>query len=121
MGMKTGSALCQRTTDVISHIMASKQIEVYNYIDDIICVHKTTNTQDEFNVLHSLFEILGLPINPNKVVALSSSLNCMGIITDVEKQLVTIPQEKCLQILDACCHYITRKYITKKQRQLLGV
>ena len=69
------NGLCQRTTDVIRHIMASKQIEVYNYIDDIIYVHKTDNAQTEFNILHSLFEFLGLPINPNKVVTPPSSGN----------------------------------------------
>ena len=31
MGLKTGSAMCQRTTDVIRHVMRSKNIDVYNY------------------------------------------------------------------------------------------
>ena len=44
MGMKTGSALCQRTTDVIHHVMQSKNVRVYNYIDDVICVYQRHNT-----------------------------------------------------------------------------
>ena len=40
MGMRTGSALCQRTTDIICHIMHYKGLCVYNYIDNIICVHR---------------------------------------------------------------------------------
>ena len=34
MGMKSGSALCQCTNDIIRHIMALKTIKVY--IDDVI-------------------------------------------------------------------------------------
>ena len=31
MGLKTGSAMCQQVTDVIRHVMHSKNIDVYNY------------------------------------------------------------------------------------------
>ena len=45
----------------------------------------------------------------------------MGIHVDVASGMVTIPHEKCLQILDACHHYTTKKQITRKQLQsLLG-
>ena len=40
MEAKTSSALCQRTTDVLRHIMTSKGVQLYNYIDDVICIHK---------------------------------------------------------------------------------
>ena len=39
MGAKTGSALFQRVTDVLRHIMASEGVTVFNYIDDVLCVH----------------------------------------------------------------------------------
>ena len=121
MGMKTGSALCQRMTDVIRHIMQSKNVRVFNYIDDVICVHERQNAHQEFDTLYSLFEFLGLPINPKKVVPPTSALICMGIHVDVASGMVTIPHEKCLQILDACRHYTTKKQITRKQLQsLLG-
>ena len=121
MGMKTGSALCQRTTDVIRHVMQSRNVRVYNYIDDVICVHQRRDARQEFDALYSLFEFLGLPINPKKVVPPSTALTCMGINVDVASGVISIPQEKCLQILDACRLYITKKYITRKQLQsLLG-
>ena len=68
MGMKTGSTLCQCTTDVIRYIMLSQNVHVYNYIDDAICVDKCQNAQKEFNTLDALFEFLGVPINPKKVI-----------------------------------------------------
>ena len=48
------TALCQRITDVIRQIMASKGVTVFNYTDDVICVHARRNAHKEFNLLHSL-------------------------------------------------------------------
>ena len=121
MGLKTGSALCQRTTDVLRHVMASRDVRVYNYIDDVICVHKRQKADAEFETLFSLFEFLGIPINPSKVVPPSKSLTCMGINVNLETKQLTIPQEKLLEILDMCRMYANKKFITKKQLQsLLG-
>ena len=121
MGLKTGSAMCQRTTDVIRHVMRSKNIDVYNYLDDIICVHQIENASEEFDTLYSLFEFLGLPINPKKVVPPTRALTCMGILIDIDAGKMLIPREKCTQILDACKVCLTRKFLTKKQLQsLLG-
>ena len=121
MGMRTGSALCQRTTDVIRHIMCSKGLDVYNYIDDVICVHRCKNAVAEFQLLYSLFEYLGLPINPKKVVAPARSLTCMGIVLDVDARTASIPQEKCSEILGLCKFFSNKSYISRRQLQsLLG-
>ena len=121
MGMKTGSALCQRTTDVLRHVMASRGVRTFNYIDDVICIHRHQTADTEFKTLYSLFEFLGVPINPNKVVHPSRSLTCMGIIVDLDAKQLSISQGKMLEILDLCRLYMGKKSITKKQFQsLLG-
>ena len=121
MGLKTGSAMCQRTTDVIRHVMRSKNIDVYNYLDDLICVHKIGNASAEFETLYTLFEFLGLPINPKKVVPPTRALTCMGILIDIDAGTMLIPRDKCTQILDACKWCLSKTFITKKQLQsLLG-
>ena len=121
MGMKTGSALCQCVTDVLRHIMKSKNVQLYNYIDDVICVHKRQNASSEFELRYSLFEFLGIPMNPKKVVPPTRVLTCMGIVIDVDAGQLSIPQEKCLEILDLCHHCRSHHFITKKQLQgLLG-
>ena len=68
MGLKTGSALCQHTTDILCYILKSKDVNIYNYIDDVICMHKACHADAEFDMMHSLFEFLGIPIDPKKVV-----------------------------------------------------
>ena len=120
MGMKTGSALCQRTTNILRYIMASLDVNVYNYVDDI-CVHRRHIETHEFRTLYSLFEFLGLPINPKKVCPPSRSLTCVGIDVNVDAGTLTIPHDKCLQILDMCRVLVHRKFISKKALQsLLG-
>ena len=118
MGMKTRSALCQRTTDIIQNIMISQGVATYNYIDDVICIHKSANATAEFDLLFSLFEFLGVPVNPKKVVSPSKSLTCMGIDVNVDTKQLTILHEK-VDILDLCKLYIKTKTITKKQLQSL--
>ena len=113
MGMKSGSALCQCKTDVIRHIMAFKNIKVYNYIDDVICVYKHHNADAVFDILYSLFEFLGIPINPKKVSVPSRSLTCMGICVDVDGQRLTFPQEKIVRTLDLCRLYLTKNILQK--------
>ena len=45
----------------------------------------------------------------------------MGIAIDVDVGQLSIPQDKCLEILDLCRHYRSCRFITKKQLQgLLG-
>ena len=113
--------MCQRTTDVIHHVMRSKNIDVYNYLDDIICVHKISNESAEFDTLYTLFEFLGLPINPKKVVPPTRALTCMGILIDIDAGKMLIPPDKCMQILDACKWCLSKTFLTKKQLQsLLG-
>ena len=102
MGMKTGSALCQCTTDILRHIMASLDINVCNYVNDIIFNHSHHNAMHEFHTLYSLLEFLGLPINPKKVCPPSRLVTCMDIYVNVDTGSLTIPQEKCLQNLDMC-------------------
>ena len=121
MGMKTGSALCQCVTDVIRHVMSSKGVMLWNYIDDVICIHKRENTSAEFDLLYSLFEFLGIPMNPKKVVPPTRVLTCMGIIVDIDAGLLSIPHSKCMEILDLYRHYRTHARISHRQLQsLLG-
>ena len=101
--------------------MTSQGVAMYNYIDDVICIHKRPYANAEFDLLFSLFEFLGVPVNPKKVVPPSRTLTCMGIDVNVDTKQLTIPHQKVSDILDLCKVYIKAKAITKKQLQsLLG-
>ena len=118
MGMKMGRALCHRTTDILRCTMASLNVNVYSYVDDIICVHQRHNVKHEFRALYSLFEFLGLPINPKKLCPPSRSLTCMGIDVNVDTGTLTIPQDKCLHVLDMCQVLVKRNSFRKNHTSL---
>ena len=86
--------------------MASKNVTVFNYLDDVIYVHLRCDANAEFDILYSLFEFLGIPINPKKIVSPTTKLPCMGIEVDVDARCITIPQENLVQVLDLCSAYV---------------
>ena len=84
-------------------------------------LHLHNNATHEFRTLYSLFEFPGLPINSKKVCPPSRSLTCMGIDINVDAGTMSIPLDKCIQILDMCKDIVNRKFISKKLLQsLLG-
>ena len=107
MGMRTGSVLCQRMTDVIRYVMVSRGVTIRNYIDDVIAIHPHHCADKDFDTLYSLFEFLGIPVNPKKVVPPTRVLTCMGIQVDVDARQLTIPHEKIIQIVDTCRLFLT--------------
>ena len=54
MGLKMGSTLYQRV-EVLHHILKSKKGDVYNYIDNVICIHRVHDTETEFDMASSFF------------------------------------------------------------------
>ena len=94
-GYKHGSAQMQRLGDTIRHVMTSQRYAVFPYIDDIIGIQSTVNAQKAFDTLKALVDNLGLPINPKKLVPRAKKVICMGILVDVEDNILKIP----------CCAY----------------
>ena len=52
---------------------------VVNYLDDVIGVSHPADTSDAFQMLHNVLEVLGLPINLNKVEEPSCEITCLDI------------------------------------------
>ena len=120
-GIKTGSALCERVTDILRDIMTSRGCAVHNYIDDVIGVDAKNDAQLSFATLKALFCYLGIPINPDKLEPPSQWLICMGIMVDVEKGQISIPEDKLLEIKNICNQWASKTFATRRQLQsLLG-
>ena len=120
-GYKHGSAQMQRLGDTIRHIMTSQQYAVFPYIDDIIGVQSAVNAQKAFDTLKALVDNLGLPINPKKLVSPAKQVVCMGILVDVENNILRIPEEKMLEIKSLCNKWAYKTSATRQQLQsLLG-
>ena len=120
-GYKHGSAQMQRLGDTIRHVMTSQRYAVFPYIDDIIGVQSAVHAQRAFDTLKALVDNLGLPINPQKLVSLAKQVICMGILVDVENNILKIPDEKMAEIKSLCKNLAQKITATKQQLQsLLG-
>ena len=93
-GFKHGSVQRQRLGDLMCHEMAKQKFTVYPYINDIIGLQNTAQAAAAFQTLQNHINSLGLPINPKKLVAPTSSMVCMGILVDIEASLLQIPDKK---------------------------
>ena len=91
------------------------------YIDDIIGIQSAVNAQEAFDTLKALVDNLGLPINPKKLVPPAKKVICMGILVDVEDNILKIPDEKMAEIKSLCKQWAPKITATKRQLQsLLG-
>ena len=120
-GYKHGSAQMQRLGDTIRYVMTSQRYAVFPYIDDIIGVQSVVDAQKAFDTLKALADNLGLPINPKKLVPPAKQVVCMGILVDVENNILRIPEEKMLEIKSLCNKWAYKTSATRQQLQsLLG-
>ena len=120
-GYRHGSALFQHLSDALHHIMHKKGYDVMNYIDDILGIDIPSKIDASFDTLQSLFRDLGFEISVKKLIAPTTSMNCLGIMVDTTNFTLAIPQAKMQEILQTCDQWRHKNYCDKRQLQsLLG-
>ena len=120
-GFRHGSALFQRLSDAVRHMMCQRDYDVINYIDDILGIELPSRSDASFDALHSLLLQLGFEICQNKLVKPATCVNCLGILVNTEHFTLSLPAEKLQEILQKCMLWQGKKYATKRQLQsLLG-
>ena len=94
---------------------------VHNYIDDVIGISARRDANLAFQTLKALFGYLGILINPDKLESPTQHLICMGILVDVDKGQISIPEVKLTEIKSICKDWSHRTHATRRQLQsLLG-
>ena len=120
-GFRNGSALFQRLSDAVHHIMRQQHYDVINYIDDILGVVLPSRIDASFDALCQLLGDLGFQISKKKLEPPSTCLNCLGILINTETFTMSIPPAKLKEILDICQEWSCKSFCTKHQLQsLLG-
>ena len=76
--------------------------QIWNYIDDFLCVALPSKIQHSFARLQNLLQELGLTISQKKLVALSTKVVCLGILVNAEDCSVSIPEEKLSSTKQVC-------------------
>ena len=118
---QNGSALFQRLSDAVHHIMHQRQYDVINYIDDILGVDLPSRIDASFDALRQLLRELGFQISKKKLEPPSTCLNCLGILINTETFTMSIPPVKLKEISDICQEWSCKSFCTKRQLQsLLG-
>ena len=121
IGWVHGSAAFQLTSDAICDAMRRQGHHVFAYIDDYILVSTDDLADSHFEDLHDLITELGLPINPDKKIAPTRRLTCLGISIDLDANTLSIEQNKLEEIYAECLQASTKTHLTRKKFQsLLG-
>jgi hypothetical protein len=108
-----------RVTDTIRYIVATKGIFVFNYIDDLIGLAPDSVADSHFQSTINLLNILGFVISGSKTVAPTHVATCLGLVFNVSLGSISIPNIKLAETISLCEHYISKKFITKNQLQVL--
>ena len=120
-GFRHGSALFQRLSDAVRHMMRQRGHDVINNIDDILGIDLTSRVGASFDALSSLLELLGFEISQNKLIKPSTCVNCLGILVNTENFTLSVPPQKLQEILLMCQTWHRKTACTKHQLQsLLG-
>ena len=120
-GYRNGSALFQRISDAVRHMMCRHHYDVINYIDDILGIDLPSKIDASFDALRQLLEDLGFQISQKKLQAPTTCLNCLGILVNTEDFTVSVPVSKLQEITSMCLQWRNKKHCSKKQLQsLLG-
>ena len=120
-GLKSGASACQMVTQCVTHLMATQGHWTCAYLDDIVGVSLPNTANNAFTSLINLIQTLGLPVNQEKVVAPAEEIICLGICINARSGILTIPEEKIIQVKRLCTQWLSRTYATRKSLQkLLG-
>ena len=120
-GFRHGSALFQRLSDTVHHMMRQRGHDVINYIDDILGIELPSHVDASFDALSSLLERLGFEILHNKLVTPATCVNCLGVLVNTKDFTLAVPTPKMQEILQKCQAWRQKTSCTKCQLQsLLG-
>ena len=120
-GFRHGSALFQRLSDAVHHMMRQRDFDVINYIDDILGIELPSRVDASFDALSALLNHLGFEISYNKLVKPATCVNCLGILVNTENFTLSIPDDKLHEIQSKYTSWCGRTRCTKHELQsLLG-
>ena len=109
------------TSDTIVYLMAKEGYKMFPYINDYILVMHRDKAVDAFQYLVQLLTELGLPMNPDKICPLSTSLTYLDITIDVNHHTISIEDVKIKAIWQEYHTILNKTYLSKNKFQsLLG-
>ena len=100
--------------------MMNMSYVVFNYIDDFMSIDSWTCAWKSFNVMSALLRDLGVREAAEKSVQPSHIIELLGILFDLLRLIICLPEEKVRDIKRNLQKWETRTYMTKKQLQSIA-
>ena len=85
-GSRHGSQFMQRTSDAVRHVMRQCDINVINYIDDILGFGTPDVAQRSYDALLDVMKQFGITISKKKLVAPTTQAICLGVLIQSKVQ-----------------------------------
>ena len=111
--------MCQRTASAICHFKANLDYILFHYIDDFMGLDEPQKAWNTFNTLGNLLRDLGVHESIEKSVQPTTVIEFLGILFDLVRYLLILPQEKLEAIRQELTNWVNRGWATKKQFQSL--
>ena len=119
MGCRSAPYACQCTTNAIRHFMANLSYVVFNYIDDFMCIDNMVKAWKAYKVMAALLRDLGMQEAIEKSVPPSHIIEFLGIIFDLIRLIIVLPDDKLCEIRALLGKWQTKKLMSKKELQSL--
>ena len=120
MGCVSAPYICQKTTGTIRHFMQNIEYDIFNYIDDFMGIDVIQKIWASYNTLGNLLRDLGVQEAPEKSVPPTTVIELLGIIFDLIRMIMIIPEEKMTVIQKEIEVMLSRTFVSKKQLQRLA-
>ena len=95
MGCRSAPYTMQRVTNSIRHFMSDICYVVFNYVDDFMSVDWEDAAWRAYNTMGNLLRDLGVQEAVDKSVPPSHLIEFLGILFDLIRMLIILPQDKC--------------------------
>ena len=120
-GLRSAPKIFTAVADALQWILIRHGVSpLLHYLDDFILVADTVDKARSLkNILVTIFEHLGVPLELSKLEGPSTHLSFLGIEIDTESLLFRLPPDKLDKMKSELSHCVLRRSVTKRELQSL--
>ncbi len=119
MGLRSACQMCQRVTNLISHIFRKKGHRIVNYLDDLAGASEPPSAEVAFCELGELLSDSGLEESPEKAASPSTRMVFLGIELDTVEQTLQITPGRMAEIRSILAVWENKLNASKREVQSL--
>ena len=118
-GLRSAHIIFSAVADVLQWILIQKHIpKLLHYLDDFILVAKSLSlAEEQKQSLVSTCSVLGVPLEPSKLVGPATCLTFLGIEIDTIALQIRLPEDKLINLRRELLQVVSKRVISKKALQ----